>query len=252
MPVVVNRRLITDAEINAESAHVQAGGITERQEEAARRLAIRELLRLRAVELGIDCTGDLDAAIDQMLEREVQIPDVDERACRRYFDSNPERFCMPVTVEVRHILIAAPPDDPDGRAAAEQRAGELIAELRTTPERFAELSVRYSACPSNTNGGHLGAISRNQTVPEFETVVLRLAPGLAERPVETRYGFHVVEILSREGGHPLAYEDVSSGIAEYLHVRSWHRAVHQYIQILIDEAEIRGVDFPETDTPLIQ
>jgi peptidyl-prolyl cis-trans isomerase C len=252
MPVVVNRRLITDAEINAESALVQAGGIIERQEEAARRLAIRELLSLRASELGIDCTGDLDAAIDQMLEREVRIPEVDETACQRYFEANPERFRTPVTADARHILIKAAPDDPEQRARAEKQAGGLLEELRVEPDRFGELAARHSACPSAMNGGYLGAIGRGQTVPEFEAVVLRLAPGLAERPVETRYGFHVVEILSREGGHPLAYEDVSSEIAEYLHVRSWHRAVHQYLQILIDEAEIRGIDFPENGTPLIQ
>ena len=32
---------------------------------------------------------------------------------------------------------------------------------------------------------------------------MRLPVGLAERPVETRYGFHVVEILTRAGGAPL-------------------------------------------------
>jgi peptidyl-prolyl cis-trans isomerase C len=252
MPVVVNRRLITEAEINEESARVESGGITQRQVEAARRLAIRELLSQRALELGIDCTGDLDAAIDQMLEREVRIPEVDETACRRYFEANPERFRTPVTAMVRHILIKSAPDDPEQRTEAENRAGEVLAQLCDDPDLFTDMAARHSACPSATNGGHLGAISRGQTVPEFEAVVLRLAPGLAKRPVETRYGFHVVEILSREGGHPLAYEDVSSEIAEYLHEKSWRRAVHQYIQLLINEAEIRGVDFPENATPLIQ
>jgi len=252
MPVVVNRILITDAEINAESAHVRDGSITGRHEEAARRLVIRELLRLRAGELGIDCSSDLDAAITRLLEREVQIPEVNEDACRRYFAANPDRFRSPVTAEVRHILLKAAPDDPPGRATAERRSDELITELRAAPGRFAELAARYSACPSADNGGRLGAISRGQTVPEFEAVVLRLAPGLAERPVETRYGFHVVEVLTREGGHPLAYEDVSSEIAEYLHEASWHRAIHQFVQILIDAADIRGIDFPQGESPLLQ
>lgn len=252
MPVVVNKTLIPDAAINEESAHVGSGKISERHEEAARRLVIRELLRLRAKEHGIDCRTDPDAAIDAVLEREVQVPEVDEQACRRYFESNPERFRAPVTARVRHILLKAAPDDPEARARAEQQAVDVIEELRTDPGRFAELAASWSACPSAADGGYLGAISRGRTVPEFEAVVLRLTPGLAGRPVETRYGFHVVEVLAREGGQPLAYEDVRKQIADYLRERSWRRAVHQYLQILIDEADIRGIEFPQSDSPLLQ
>jgi len=252
MPVVVNRTLIPDADINAESAHVHEGGITERHQEAARRLIVRELLRLRAGELGIDCTADLDAAIDKVLERDVHVPEPDTAACRRYFDANPDKFRSPVTTEVRHILLKAAPDDPSGRAAAERRAEDIIVELRDAPGRFAQLATGFSACPSAADGGYLGPVSRGQTVPEFEAVVLRLETGLAERPVETRYGFHVVEVMTREGGVPLAYEEVSMQIADYLRERSWRRAVHQYVQVLIDAAEIRGVEFPQSDSPLLQ
>jgi len=252
MPVVVNRTLITDAEINEESARVPEGGIHERHEEAARRLVVRELLRQRAKENGLDRSSDLDAAIDTVLEREVSVPEVDEAACRRYFESNPERFRTPVTAEVRHILVKAAPDDPSGRAAAESRAEEVIAELRDNPGSFAELAAHRSACPSAGDGGYLGPVGRGQTVPEFETVVLRLEPGLAARPVETRYGFHVVEVLDREGGEPLAFDSVQWMIADYLRERSWRRAVHQYIQVLISDAEIQGIDFTDNATPLIQ
>lgn len=252
MPAVVNRTLITDAEINEESARVDVEGITAKNEEAARRLVVRELLRLRAKEHGLDIKTDLDAAIEEVLNREVSIPSVDEAACRRYFESNPERFCTPVTVEMRHILVKAAPDDPQERASAEAQAEQLITELRGDDTRFARLAAQWSACPSAGEGGHLGIISRGQTVPEFETVILRLEPGLAERPVETRYGFHVVEILAREGGEALVYESVRELIADYLQERSWRRAVHQYIQLLIDEADIKGVSFTQSGSPLIQ
>jgi len=252
MPVVVNRMLITDAEINEESAYVDVEGITARNEEAARRLVVRELLRLRAKEHGLDTTSDLDSTIDEVLKREVDVPEVDDNACRRYYDSNPDRFCTPVTAEVRHILLKAAPDDPEERSTAENRAEQLIAELQAHCGLFPALASQWSSCPSSGEGGHLGQVGRGQTVPEFENVVLRLDPGLAQRPVETRYGFHVVEILAREGGDPLPYESVGELIGDYLRERSWRRAVHQYIQILIDEADIRGIEFPQNDSPLIQ
>lgn len=252
MPVVINRTLITDAEIIEESARVEADGITARREEAARQLAIRELLQQQARAVGLDTKTDLDRAIEELLEREVSLPEVDEAACRRYYDSNPDRFCTPVTLELRHVLLKAAPDNPEERATAEQQAERLVSELQADPSCFAALATQYSACPSAGDGGHLGFINRGQTVPEFEQVVTRLAPGLATRPVESRYGFHVVEVLSREGGEPLAFADVQHLIADYLQEASWRRAVHQYIQVLIDNAEIKGVDFPENSSPLIQ
>lgn len=252
MPVVVNRVLISDNEINEESGHVDVEGITARHEEAARRLVVRELLRLQAREHGLDTQSDLDSAIEEVLTREVNIPQVDDDACRRYYESNTDRFCTPVIAEVRHILLKAAPDDPDERATAEKQAEQLITELLSDAGLFPALASQWSACPSGEEGGHLGQISRGQTVPEFEKVVLRHEPGLALRPVETRYGFHVIEVLAREGGEPLPYESVYQLIADYLQERSWRRAVHQYIQILIDEADIRGVEFPQNDSPLIQ
>ena len=252
MPVVVNRTLITDAEINEESAYVDVEGITARNEEAARRLVVRELLRLQAIDHGLDTQSDLDTAIENVLKREVYVPEVDDDACRRYYEANPDRFCTPVTAEVRHILLKAAPDDPEERATAEKQAEQLITELQGDSALFDSLASQWSACPSGGEGGHLGLISRGQTVPEFEAVVLKLEPGLAHRPVETRYGFHVVEILAREGGDRLPYETVHHLIADYLEECSWRRAVHQYIQILIDEADIRGVEFSRNEAPLIQ
>lgn len=252
MPVVVNRRLITDADINRETAHVESGSISQRHEQAAQRLVVRELLQQKAEQLGIDTGQDMDAAIERLLERELRIPEPDSSACRRYFDANPERFRTPVTAEVRHILLKAAPDDPEERMQAERQAGDIITALQAARSSFEALAERHSACASAGNGGRLGTIGRGQTVPEFEDVVLRLAIGLAARPVETRYGFHVVEVLGREGGQPLPYAAVSARIAGYLHERSWRLAVQQYLQSLLDEAEISATGLPPAAPSALQ
>lgn len=249
---LVNRVLIPDEQINLESGYIEEGTIDEKRAEAARRLAIRELLRQRAKVLGIQIQNRLDEAIDELLDREVTIPEADEDTCRRYFESNHDRFRSPEEVEMRHILLAAAPDDAQQRTAMRDAAENLVATLKQMPERFAEMAAEHSRCPSADAGGHLGVVSRGQTVPELENVVLRLPVGLAERPVETRYGFHVVEVLARAGGEPLAYEAVRHLIADYLHERSWRRAVSQYLEVLIADADISGIDLEASDSPLMQ
>lgn len=250
--VTVNRIAIPDSAIWEESAHVEAQGVAERYAAAAQQLVVRELLRQRAAEVGLDVGADTEGALDTLMEREAPVPDVDDAACRRYFEANADRFHTPVTVEARHILRAAPPDDSPARDEAKQRAEALLQEVLEGGDSLPALADQYSDCPSADNGGYLGGVGRGQTVPEFEDVLLRMEPGVARRVVETRYGFHVVEVVARHGGEPLAFEAVHHLIADYIRERSWRRAVSQYIGRLAAEADIQGVDLEVPDTPLVQ
>ncbi|MDA3922804.1 MAG: peptidylprolyl isomerase [Salinisphaera sp.] len=252
MLAMVNRVLLPEHQINAESGEIESGTIDEKRAEAIRRLAVKELLRQRARAVGIDTEGRLDAAIGELMAAEVEVPEATEENCQRYFDANRERFCTPVTVNLAHILLAAAPDDPEARVDARERADALIEQLQTEPERFAELARTYSRCPSAAAGGALGWIGRRQTVPELESVVLRMDAGLGARPVETRYGYHIVRVDNRRGGAPLAYDDVQAMISDYLHERSWRRAISQYVRVLASEADLSGVELETVDNPLLQ
>jgi peptidyl-prolyl cis-trans isomerase C len=252
MLAMVNHVLIPEHHINAESGEVEDGSIDEKRTEAVRRLAVKELLRQRAEALSIKTKDRLDDAIDELLAIEVEVPEATEDNCQRYFEANRQRFRTPLYVNMAHILLAAPPDDPQERAAAREQADALIAQLACKLGRFAEFARNYSRCPSADEGGALGWIGRGQTVPELENVVLRLETGLAGRPVETRYGYHVVHIDGRQGGLALAYEDVREMIVDYLHERSWRRAVSQYIRVLATEADLQGVDLETAENPLLQ
>lgn len=252
MLAMVNRVLIPEHHINAETAFLEHGTIDEKRAEATRRLAVKELLRQRAQSLGIVTRDRLDSAMDELLAREIHVPEATAEDCRRYFQANRERFCTPIHVRMAHILLAAAPDDPEERSQARARADELLARLRADPQAFGPLARQNSRCPSAGQGGELGWIGRGQTVPELENVVLRMAPGLDKHPVETRYGYHIVRVDERSGGHPLDYAEVKQLIADYLQERSWRRAVSQYIDRLAAEADLRGVELQASDTPLVQ
>lgn len=251
--ITVNGVLIPDNEVMKESAHHDdEPGIDAKHQAAAKTLVIREVLRQRVKELDIDTSDTLETAIDELLEREVNVPEPDKDTCRNYYEQNPERFRTPAIAEVRHILLAAAPDDVEARQLADKTAKVLVRKLKGNPAAFEKLARDNSACPSADDGGHLGQVTRGQTVPEFEDVVLRLEPGLAARPIETRYGFHVVEVLSRADGRQLPFEDVRNMIAEYLTERSWRRAVSQYIGLLLTDADITGVNIDSPESPLVQ
>lgn len=257
MSIRINGTEISSGAVNAESAwhQVSGGDPREAQHRAAVALTVRELLKQRAEAIGMTVPEEeeaLDAVIDELLEREVQYPRADRDSCLRWYESNTERFRTPDIAEVRHILIGAHPEDLAERDRARALAEELIDELQEDPSAFPELARRHSRCPSADDGGLLGQVSHGETVPEFEDAVLRLPVGLAPRPVKTRYGLHVVEVLQHLPGAQLPFEAVHERIAEYLEEVSRQRAISQYIRLLAGEAEIRGVDLDQAGSPLVQ
>lgn len=224
---------------------------------AAQALVIQTLLEQRAAALSLpvecmDGETEQDALVRCLLEREVQIPRADEDSLQRFYQANQARYQTAPLVAARHILLAAAPDDEIERSRLAEAAAEIIQQLQASPERFAELAQRHSGCPSKEQGGALGQISKGQTVPEFERQLLRLGEGLCERALESRYGLHVVFVDQRIDGRQLPFEMVRDSIVAELDNRVWQKALVQYLETLIGDAEIEGIMLRAADSPLVQ
>jgi len=62
---------------------------------------------------------------------------------------------------------------------------------------FAEVAREHSQCPSGKQGGDLGEFTPGQMVKEFDQVVFNDEVGKVHGPVQTQFGFHLIEITSR-------------------------------------------------------
>ena len=62
---------------------------------------------------------------------------------------------------------------------------------------FGDLAREHSECPSGKDGGGLGSFGPGQMVPEFDTVVFNEEVGTVHGPVQTSFGYHLIEITSR-------------------------------------------------------
>lgn len=101
----------------------------------------------------------------------------------------------------RHILIKV------NEVVSEPEARHTLESLRERikhGESFADLARLFSQDASAAKGGDLGWIYAGDTVPEFERVMNRLAPGELSEPVQSPFGFHLIEVLERR------VKDVSS------------------------------------------
>ena len=67
-------------------------------------------------------------------------------------------------------------------------------------EDFSTLAKKYSSDPTVTsNNGDMGWMGRGMLVPEFEAMAFKLKPSEISMPVETEYGFHLIQLLERRG-----------------------------------------------------
>ena len=255
--VRVNGVDIAPEAIALELQYHPAGSRDEAVYLATRALVLRELMQQRIAALDLRVRpqageSEEEAATRALIEREVCLPETSEAACRQYYESNRAHFCSAPLLGVRHILLGCPADDAEARSLAREQALALIAELAGDGGRFAELALARSDCPSKEQGGALGQISKGQTVPEFERQLFRLPTGLAGQPLESRYGFHVVQVDQRIDGRELPYEAVAASIRAELEQRVWQRGVAQYLRTLVGDARIEGIRLEGADSPLLQ
>ncbi|WP_050631730.1 peptidylprolyl isomerase [Bradyrhizobium viridifuturi] len=229
---------------------------------AARALVVRELLLQEAQRLGIEAEPLTDpegrretpeeAAVRELVEREVVTPEPDEAACQRFYEQNRERFRSGDLYEAAHILIAARQRDVVARTSARAKADTILSAVRSDPALFAEFARAESDCKTSAeNGGHLGQLTRGQTVKEFEMALQRMRPG-EFAVAETRYGFHVIRLDEFAAGQELSFELVRDRIADYLATKVRHRALAQYVSLLAGRAEILGVALAAASSPLLQ
>ena len=261
--VLVNGVEIPPSAIVAETQNHPAPDPVAARAQAVRALVIRELLLQEARRLAIAAEPQLDAEgrretddealIRALLDREVTTPEADEASCRRYYDNNRARFTSDDIYEAAHILLSAAPADKDAYAAAVREAEAIIAVLADRPALFADFARERSACPSASEGGNLGQLTRGQTVAEFETFLFALEEGqLCSVPVKTRYGVHVLRLDRKIAGRTLPFETIKDDIAAYLADASWRRAASQYVRILAGRAEIAGAEIEAVQGTLVQ
>lgn len=238
MPVTINGVELTDADMEHElPLHADA---PNPMRAATTALVLRRVLRDEAARQGLDLASEEDA-IGVLLERHAPAPEADEAACRRYYQANPQRFIVGELIEADHILFQVTPGVNLDMLRA--HASAVLADLLADPSGFAEVARRQSNCPSAAVGGNLGQLGRGDTVPEFEKAVFALpAGGLLPQVLETRHGLHIVRVTRRIEGRLLPFEQVRESIASALAAASRDTAWRQYARLLVDRADVRGID----------
>ena len=142
-----------------------------------------------------------DMSLMQQEQQEIasKIPEVTPYDVKQYVDTVDVSNLpvIPVKYKMSHICVY-----PDREAAA-LAVKEKLLDLREriiNGERFSTLARLYSEDPgSSRKGGELGMASKSIFWPAFSDAAMALKPGVISQIVETPDGFHIIEVIEKQG-----------------------------------------------------
>ena len=112
-----------------------------------------------------------------------------------YKDSLPD---FPIKMKIRHLLTRIKPGEESKKNALFEI--KQIRDRILNGELFSGLAKAFSDDPgSKNNGGSLGYIRRNQMVKEFETKAYTQEINSISEPIETVFGYHILETTEKSG-----------------------------------------------------
>jgi peptidyl-prolyl cis-trans isomerase SurA len=97
--------------------------------------------------------------------------------------------------QARHILIKTNEVVSDDEA--KQRLLQLKERMEQGSAKFEDMARQYSDDLSASKGGDLGWLSSGDTVPEFERAMDALKPGEISSPVQSPFGWHLIQVTER-------------------------------------------------------
>ena len=136
--------------------------------------------------------------------------------------------------QARHILIKT--NELTSAADARRRILDLKERL-DHGANFQELAKLHSEDASASSGGNLGWVSPGDTVPEFEHALNALQPGQVSEPVQSPFGWHLIQVIERRT-QDVSDERQRQTARRTIHARKADAAFEEWLQRLRDRAYV--------------
>jgi peptidyl-prolyl cis-trans isomerase C len=132
-----------------------------------------------------------------------------EATLRKYLADHRD-FFSGTQVRASHILIKFEPNASEAeKEKAKQKLASIKREIEAGTLTFAAAANKYSEDPANEGGtgGDLDCFTLNTGfIPEFTDVAFKMKKGMVSDPVETRFGYHLIQVTDRKDGRVPDFE----------------------------------------------
>ena len=199
-------------------------------------------MNIRALKEKIKKTLLEDELIRLEIAPKVKIKD---GAAKNFYQANKEKFSKPVLYQVRHILIATIQtpekleDEADQKKAlrmakmineeAKSQAEEVLLKIKAGKD-FIELAKEYSEDEASyKEGGMLGHLHPDSTIPEIATEMVKLNEGTTSNIIESSFGYHILKLDEIIPSTLMPFEKAESDILNILMKRESQELFKKYL-----------------------
>jgi peptidyl-prolyl cis-trans isomerase C len=216
-------------QIEIAKAYAEEHGITVSEEDVnreiekikdqiARQAQGQDVGREEAFEQALKQAGLTEEQLRQQIREQLPIQKVQERVAggaepsqedvERYYEQNKAtQFTTPEQRCARHILF---------NKDQKEKAEEVKKQLEGGAD-FAKLAKEYSQDPGSAQkGGDLGCLGKGETVSNFDEALFNAKEGEIVGPVETEFGYHLIEVTDIKPQSTQPLEEVESQIRDQL------------------------------------
>ncbi|MGZ4813778.1 MAG: peptidylprolyl isomerase [Terriglobales bacterium] len=166
---------------------------------------------------------------------------------QKFYDEHKGELERPEQVVLSEILIAptkpgkegekAPDPTAEQLAAAEKKAGDVLAELKNGA-KFDEVAKKQSDGPTAAQGGQLGAFGRGTLAKELEDKTFALKTGEYTDVIRTKQGFVILKVDQHTPAGVPPLKDVEQNIQEAIYLQKLQPALRAYLTKLREDAYI--------------
>lgn len=163
---------------------------------------------------------------DKLYESVTSDVEVTDAEVKSYYEENKAQFDVPESREVRHILVET-----------KKLANEIYDELKAGGD-FAALAKKHSQDSGSKDSGGMLTITRGQTVEPFDRTAFLLPKDAISRPVQTEFGFHVIQPVSEvKPARTTPLKEVRAQIRQQLEDQQKNETVSEWATAVQEEFE---------------
>jgi peptidyl-prolyl cis-trans isomerase C len=178
-------------------------------------------------------------ATEQLVKQEVDSKiSVSDSEISDYYAKNKDRMRRSESVKLSEIFVRADPKaTADVKAKARQRIEALLKELQGGKD-FAALARQFSESPDAKDGGNMGYVSRNGTLPVLAEAAFRLKVGEISDVVESPFGYHLLKVTDKKPAGDVTLAEAKTQISNFLYQQKEREAFNAYLGKLKAGAKI--------------
>jgi peptidyl-prolyl cis-trans isomerase C len=157
---------------------------------------------------------------------------------QKYYTDNKKKYDVPETVHARHILIKVDEKDDEKTKGAKKLKIEEIRKQLVEGADFGKIAQESSECPSKDRGGDLGTFPRGRMVKPFEDAAFTQKVKEVGPVVETKFGYHIIEVVEHNQAQEKTVDEVKITITETLQNQKKQQMAKTYLDDLKEKAKI--------------